>query len=30
MSYYTKHWLGIFALVWALWAVAAGSLFFGS
>lgn len=29
MSYYTKHWLGIAALVWLLWFVAAGQVLLG-
>jgi hypothetical protein len=28
MSYYVKHWLSIAALVWLIWAVSAGSMFF--
>jgi hypothetical protein len=30
MSYYTKHWLGIAALVWLLWLAAAGQVVLGA
>lgn len=30
MSYYARHWLGMAALVWILWFIAAGSVMMGS